>query len=590
MFSDFSFFFLGPLELPFVRQGFYINTQCDSNPNKNLPGGGMEGRGGGRGGGGSGNESAPLVSDVSESLWQKKDTTTTTSRCQASTLLVFNLPKSPVVLCVLRKYDDEDFITCVEGDHTSMGGANCVLQAFAECFQQEGVKNELDGSWDSVLETFGDDPDKASLAVRSSNWLLSAHKRVLWLGSVAWNDRWSTSPSLVNGSLISAASAAIELKPLPIYEAIRTCTLNHSHYSTNLSVASFSLLTYGIGLEELAVAPSIFLVGFIKSASSFLFKAITSHPQVLAPLRGAQLKESRCYLPIPPRRLLKRLWCFPFVESHEPFAIADGTITYATDPSIPLLLQQDSGGTAKAVVVVRHPVDRIYSQYRAAVETLATKGSFDEFLEGGMKEWDKFGVLRNMVVNGTSEKAVIDHYYNASFRGGSSLATLMMHSIPYPAIAHYMRILGRHNVIVVKSDDLDANNWPKAQTTVHDVYSSLGLCPYNLPRLPAALLGDTIVPPDKQMSQAMYLRLSKFFEPFNKALANIADVNISSWSFQQPPPGLPPISPGSNSSFEPAWFEQEAPRKENGIMAHLLPKGKQEDIGSNTTLGLITMF
>jgi hypothetical protein len=281
-----------------------------------------------------------------------------------STLLVFNVPKSDVILCVLAKYDDEDFLTCAESD-TVYGGAACVMNAFKECFERHKVKNGIDAAGDDgVLESFESHAYRASNTLLStSDWGLSSSNRVIWLGSLAWRGNWRNYP-YKTGTLLAAAVSGIHLQESTM-TADSQCTskvpLLHHHYAKNLSIlapdsarvaASFvsqvamppTQYSFNTGIEDIAVVPSVVVAGFMKSASTFLFQALTQHPSVLPALKGSQYKETRCYsadpYQQPPRNLLARSWCFPFIEEHEPFVAIDGTVSYSVDERAAYTLQE----------------------------------------------------------------------------------------------------------------------------------------------------------------------------------------------------------------------------------------------------------
>lgn len=97
IFTDFSFFFLGPISKDAVKQGYYMNSNCFASSSK--------------------------ISN--ETL------------CATSTLLVFNEPKSDVILCALKSYEDQSFLSCLDED-TLLGGASCVQNVFNECFVKSG--------------------------------------------------------------------------------------------------------------------------------------------------------------------------------------------------------------------------------------------------------------------------------------------------------------------------------------------------------------------------------------------------------------------------------------------------------------------
>jgi hypothetical protein len=69
------------------------------------------------------------------------------------------------------------------------------------------------------------------------------------------------------------------------------CRMNRqcSHYSKTIDLLKsqgYEHSSYYTGIEEASCAPSIAVPGFMKSGTAFLFQMISSHPQVLPPLRG----------------------------------------------------------------------------------------------------------------------------------------------------------------------------------------------------------------------------------------------------------------------------------------------------------------
>ena len=88
-------------------------------------------------------------------------------------------------------------------------------------------------------------------------------------------------------------------------------------------------------------APSFVIPGTQKGASTFLFHALSRHPQVVPPLRGAHgYKEAGAYVLQNCRRkhnqIGNRVHRFPFLEPDEPFATGDGTVHYMIScPAIP---------------------------------------------------------------------------------------------------------------------------------------------------------------------------------------------------------------------------------------------------------------
>lgn len=527
------------------------------------------------------------------------------NQCMTSTLLVFNVPKSPVILCILLKYDDPIFIECIESD-AIYGGAKCIYNAFKQCFEVHNINNDLitntaaneqaktqHTSTERIIEVFDNDPDNAAARVFANNWEMASTIRAFWFGSLTWQGHWHSLP-YKNGTILHAAVETIHLKRNK-YLNDDSCNVKCSHYSRTLEFLSAKKNSYNTGIEQASCAPTIVIGGFMKCASSFLFDALASHPQVLSPLKGSQYKEAQAYRAVPPSSLLKRAWSFPYVEENENFAIADGTIFYGSNPHAPVLLKQDNPNV-KVIFVVRHPVERMYSNYKFAHETYKAKGGFDELVERGLARDLKFGLMRDMLVNGSSMDDIIHLYYNSSFNSGvlGALGMLFMHSIPFPAVSYYRKVLGDSSVYVVNSEDLDVTDMDRIRRKLSDIFSFLGLCPYEIPDMKEKMGARNTLPPDKEMSQDMFVRLNAFFEPFNNMLHELVpSINSTEWNTRLPPKYLPLFTPGFNAThFPSAWFikEEILLEQKKGIIGHLLPKSDTESVASNTTLGIITMF
>ena len=130
-----------------------------------------------------------------------------------------------------------------------------------------------------------------------------------------------------------------------------------------------------------------------------------------------------------------------------------------------------------------------------------------------------------------------------------------MHSINYPAILHYRRVLGTENVMVVNSEDLSIRDMPRLRHTMDKVFEFLGLCPYEIPDMEATLLGKNTMPAAKELSRDGYKRLNTFFQPFHKALGDLMGWNLTHWDIRQPKKGLPDSFNGLGKNPEKTWFE-----------------------------------
>jgi hypothetical protein len=211
-----------------------------------------------------------------------------------------------------------------------------------------------------------------------------------------------------------------------------------------------------------------------------------------------------------------------------------------------------------------------------------------------MAQFGKFGLLRQMISNGSDPARVIDAYFNLSFSsfgpgtssgvGVGAINQLFMHSIPHPAIAHFSSALrgDPSRVLVVNADELGAASAASSPEEVTEgelsalrsaltrVHAFLGVqaAPraFEGPTAEAALRaavaqisrgrkeGARGASDHCPLSQAAYRRITRFFAPFVAELDRVSGLNVSaSWSTRAPPSYLalaPPhnISPSTSSS------------------------------------------
>lgn len=244
--------------------------------------------------------------------------------------------------------------------------------------------------------------------------LSSASVRVVWLGRLGISGLWYPQP-YASSSLLSSLINSIKLTRVGTMERDEQCYVHRraangrcSTYATTLPAlvdAGITPTSFHTGREEQSCAPQIVIPGFYKSASSFVFNMIAAHPQVLMPLVGAQMKETNCYSGQvnSVSKLRKRAFCYPYIEPTENFVTIDGTVYYATDATTAHSLVTDNPNL-KVVFTVRQPMERLYSNFKFAIQTFQKFGAFDSFINQAFDEGRKFGRLRIMVSNVLADK------------------------------------------------------------------------------------------------------------------------------------------------------------------------------------------
>ena len=100
----------------------------------------------------------------------------TASRCYTSSLYIFRGRHDPVLACLLREYDTSSSILreCIVRDESSAidTGASCIREAFARCFSDLGLRNQL-AELPQFVEAFEWDDD-GQAGVNRTHWMRSA--------------------------------------------------------------------------------------------------------------------------------------------------------------------------------------------------------------------------------------------------------------------------------------------------------------------------------------------------------------------------------------------------------------------------------
>ncbi|CAN0012361.1 unnamed protein product, partial [Hapterophycus canaliculatus] len=136
---------------------------------------------------------------------------------------------------------------------------------------------------------------------------------LLWIGSPGSNGLWSEPEE---GSLWAEAFSRLRLTKWEPQQVSAACRIPCGRWDT-LSPKGSTASEEAKAQAGFQCAPTIFVPGTQKGASTFLFHAISWHPQVVQPLRGAHgFKETGRYSPgvaAGPQKLGLRLAAFPFV-------------------------------------------------------------------------------------------------------------------------------------------------------------------------------------------------------------------------------------------------------------------------------------
>lgn len=329
------------------------------------------------------------------------------------------------------------------------------------------------------------------------------------------------------------------------------------------------------GRARTSCSISFVLSGFMKSATSFLFESLVRHPQILHALRGVRYKETGCYLPergnieisVDP---FSRHDCFPFLEEYESaYIYGDGTVTYSLLQGVPIKLKRDNPNI-KAIFVVRDPVHRFISHFKFSIEECRKNGIPDvldaiEHLFARDQNSPIFKIRRaaerllaivkeerNTLLSPTSIRERVSFetrdFLDLFFRGFDPQSkkdrltmTLIHNSLYFPALFHWIQILGPENVIVIQTELLHLsyenikgnNNKEHIRQVVREqldhVHKFLGIVPFDGVlhtelHSTGGLIGKkypSLTDGKSRGNNTALDRLKEYFAPFNELLTEL---------------------------------------------------------------------
>eukprot|EP00597_Dinobryon_sp_UTEXLB2267_P009756 CAMPEP_0170098236 /NCGR_PEP_ID=MMETSP0020_2-20130122/315_1 /TAXON_ID=98059 /ORGANISM="Dinobryon sp., Strain UTEXLB2267" /LENGTH=493 /DNA_ID=CAMNT_0010320647 /DNA_START=734 /DNA_END=2215 /DNA_ORIENTATION=+ len=269
-----------------------------------------------------------------------------------------------------------------------------------------------------------------------------------------------------------------------------------NHFNTDI----FSTATsYDSGIEQISKPPSLVIAGFRSRFALSLYRAINRHPNVLPSLKGPHfsqdtrygssingMEDSHCYSNFDvgdgESNLLQRMWCLPLVEDAENFISTDFDSSYSLEPSVPYALIQDNA-VSKVLLVITDPIERMYAQFKEQrlyhPLDIDNNSSFDDIILLGMAYGTVFSEIREMVTNGTAVDYIVHYYYQQlSMDANNEYSSrtfkqdtfydinahlplshsLLANSIFFPAVVHYVNVLGVENVRVVQMPSANPNS------------------------------------------------------------------------------------------------------------------------------------
>ena len=569
IFNDFSFLFLNQINHSIVLNGFYINSQC----NKDY-----------------------------QYLRGSYLNNSNATQCYTSTLFIFE-PKSDIVLCALKSYEEISFIKCIETD-LLYGGAHCIQAILNDCFKTSGLINDLIINENNILEVFKGNINNARnyLLNNQNNKLtdLSINKKIVWLGDLSYNpmvSKQTTQTTVLtnNKTFIEKIIESNKLKQLK-----NVCTFN-----CNKSNSSFIK----------SCQPTIIIVGFEAQLTDNLYNILSNHPQILPTKYGinANTKQFGCLYEYSNMNSTNLDNCYPKVNKNEKYGFIESNMQYSFDKNIPNLMNQlqqtNEENHMKIVFVIEHPIERMYEMYRKYYQLNNINITFNNIILNVIQNpFNSFSILRQLITNKTNSNEIINYYYNIINNKNENINQtesifsftneLFLHSIAFPVILYYQKTLNNNNIFIINNDDFNLNiiNETNYHKNLLQLFTKLQICKYkyinptnniqNQPNIPKNSHKNLKKSINQLISYELLIKLNKYFYPFIENLMNLTNYNLTSWHDTNRVLSLTNHNNNDslnsmsllneNKSYPLLWFEndiKDSSHARQGIISHLLHSG-----------------
>ena len=318
--------------------------------------------------------------------------------------------------------------------------------------------------------------------------------------------------------------------------------------SSDLRLLNHFTRTDSKPVKSLQCLPYFYLVGFPKCGTTALMYYIQKHPEYIPSctkephwwgdyhILGDKDKDVasvlyylKCFddatqkIKRLPRKLItgdgstSTIWKRPIYVNHEDDRLACET---------PLLIEAIQPG-AKYIVMIREPIDFLYSAFYNLCELIKTKNpqTFHEYVERSLEWW------KTCIQNYSTVQCVYSAHVNASDPACGRMVQLVH---PYIFVSIWLEVIPSRRMLFVKTEELKEN----PSDVVREVYKFLELSPLSDKLLTNVLrvqhineqkfLHKTGDQKFQMLPSTRYLLL-KFYKPFNEKLSQLLNDSRFLW-------------------------------------------------------------
>ena len=257
--------------------------------------------------------------------------------------------------------------------------------------------------------------------------------------------------------------------------------------------------------SNLRTYPDFIIIGSGRAGTTSLYSYLIQHPNIITSFSHREQKaadlhffeymissSTNWYRSHFPTKISKKL-----LQLRTKSSVISGefTSTYMYHPFVPKRIF-DLIPNIKLIVILRNPVDKVYSAFSQQFQFKEFTSSFEDYIESELKRIK------------ITEKEPDLKTFNEDFES-IAVPNILRHGIYHTYLKKWLELFSKKQIYVVDSKDLHDNT----QETLDNIFKFLEIPPVNIPDTSKINVGKY-----SKMDTLTRRRLLDFFSPFNDKL------------------------------------------------------------------------
>ena len=257
--------------------------------------------------------------------------------------------------------------------------------------------------------------------------------------------------------------------------------------------------------SNLRTYPDFIIIGSGRAGTTSLYSYLIQHPNIITSFSHREQKaadlhffeymissSTNWYRSHFPTKISKKL-----LQLRTKSSVISGefTSTYMYHPFVPKRIF-DLIPNIKLIVILRNPVDKVYSAFSQQFQFKEFTSSFEDYIESELK---RIKIIENEPDLKT---------FNEDFES-IAVPNILRHGIYHTYLKKWLELFSKKQIYVVDSKDLHDNT----QETLDNIFKFLEIHPVNIPDTSKINVGKY-----SKMDTLTRRRLLDFFSPFNDKL------------------------------------------------------------------------